>query len=246
MQKNNMKPLLLNADLGEGFAYDADIMPLIDIANIACGEHAGNLSTVQRTVAMAVNAGVAVCAHPGYPDRKNFGRLSLTMNRDALFDTLELQLLRIQNALLTHGQTLRYIKPHGALYNDCANDAALSTRFVEFCLTQNKQLTIIGLAGSTLLEIAQAHGMAVYAEVFIDRRYMACGNLTPRHEPGACIEDIDQACAQATQLAKYGQVTTIDQQLISLPVDTLCIHGDTASALALAQRVAKILAPFRP
>jgi len=233
--------ILLNADLGEGYAYDRELMPWLDLANVACAAHAGSDALIEQTIALALAHSVQISAHPGYADRENFGRVSMPLSRAEFSAMLLPQLERLRDALARHDQRLRFVKPHGALYNDCATNPALSEQLVQLCQAFDPGITMIGLAGSHLVERARAAGLSVYAEGFCDRRYLANGQLAPRNLADACIDDARLATRQAMQFIDQRSVTCIDGSVLTLPVDTLCVHGDSPAALAIAQQIGQQL-----
>lgn len=209
----------LNCDLGEGAAHDAELMPLITSANIACGAHAGDAATMRATVALARRHGVAVGAHPGFEDREHFGRRELALPAGEVRALVERQV----RALREFGP-LRHVKAHGALYNLAARDAALADAVAEAVRAVDAGLVLFALRGSELVRAGRARGLRVAEEVFADRTYRADGSLTPRAEPGALITDENEAVAQALRLAREG-------------TDTICLHGDGAHAVAFARRL---------
>ena len=213
----------LNCDLGEGAAHDADLMPLISSANIACGAHAGDEATMRRTLALARQHGVAAGAHPGYRDRANFGRIELAL---APADGLQLvteQLRTLQRVAGEMGIPLAHVKPHGALYNQAARDPVLADAIATAVQSVDPHLILFGLAGSALLRAGQTRGLRTAAEIFADRRYQPDGSLIPRTHPDALISDPAEACAQALRLLRAGRA------------DTLCIHGDGPGAVVFAR-----------
>ena len=209
----------LNCDLGEGAAHDAELMPLITSANIACGAHAGDRDTMRATVALAQAHDVTIGAHPGYADRVNFGRTEVPMSPRALG-----QLVLGQVAQLCDMATVRHVKPHGALYNLAARDAAVAAVIAEAVHALDASLVLFALRGSELGRAGRARGLRVAEEVFADRTYRADGSLTPRAEPGALITDVAESVAQALRFAHEG-------------ADTICLHGDGPHAVAFARRL---------
>ena len=247
----------LNADLGEhdGDGYSADVMllDLVSSANIACGKHAGSLEVMRRTVALAYERGVSIGAHPGYPDREGFGRRETGLSLDTIIGSFERQIENLAACCDAEGARLRYVKPHGALYNRAARDKNLASLLAASVARIDPTLVILGLAASFLQSEARDHGLQAAAEAFIDRNYMNDGTLVPRDRQGAAIEDAELAADRALNLATTGSVRTIDGTLISIAADSLCIHGDGANALAVV-RLARsrlenagfTIAPFAP
>ncbi len=232
--------ILLNADLGEGCDNDKAIMPFIDIANIACGGHAGDAETIKTTINQAKRHSVMIGAHPSYADKENFGRKVIPLSRKEFTQSINSQLSFIANISEQLNYPLSHIKPHGALYNQLADQTGLSNLFIHICKNFNPELIIIGLANSELTRSAKNLGMAVFEEGFIDRRYLNSGRLAPRSANNAVIHNTAEAYAQAKKILTQRKVTAIDGKDISLIVDTLCLHGDNANSLALSRRVSSL------
>jgi UPF0271 protein len=210
----------LNCDLGEldDAALEARLMQEITSANIACGGHAGDEETMERTVRLALAHGVKVGAHPGYPDRANFGRLDLAMSADEIEETVARQIGRLEAVATRLGATIVHVKPHGALYNLAACDRAVARAIGAAVRQWNPQAVMFGLAGSAMLDVWREMGLRAAAEGFADRRYEADGTLRSRRLPGALITDPAGAAAQAVRLARAGAI------------ETICLHGDTPGA----------------
>lgn len=213
----------LNADLGEGAGFDAELMPLITSANVCCGLHAGGPSEIRQTLLLAREHGVTVGAHPGYYDREHFGRRELDLSRDDLTALCEYQLGAVATLAVSFGLWLRYVKPHGALYNRaCAHretaDAIVATT-LEF------EYPLVGLPDSQLETAAHAHGLLFIPEGFADRRYRPDGSLVPRTEPDAFVQDPDEAVEQVEWLIRAKGIRTV------------CVHGDNPHAVAFAKAV---------
>lgn len=209
----------LNCDLGEGAGQDAELMPLVSSANIACGAHAGDAATMRATVALAQRHGVAIGAHPGFADRENFGR------REIVLSAAEVQaLVSGQIEALGAMARLTHVKPHGALYNLASRNAGVAAAVAEAVAAADRRLVLVALRGSELGRAGRARGLRVAEEVFADRSYRVDGTLIPRSEPGALITDEETAVAQALRLAREG-------------ADTICLHGDGAHAVAFARRL---------
>lgn len=218
-------PIDLNCDLGEGIGNDAALMPLITSANIACGLHAGDAVTMWQAVRLAKQHGVAIGAHPGYADRENFGRTSMSLALDAVRALLLYQIGALMAIAKAEGVALTHVKPHGALYNDAAKDMALAQVIAETVKQFDANLILVGLAGSRLIEAGRAIGLRVAREGFPDRAYNSDGSLMSRSLPGAIITDVAHVAAHAFELVHGGLI------------DTLCIHGDNAHAVACARAV---------
>ncbi len=236
----------LNADVGESYGAwvmgaDADLMPLITSANVACGAHAGDPLTMWRTVALAKRRGVAVGAHPGYPDRDGFGRRDLPMTPLELEASLLAQMGALSAIAGGLGIQLTHVKPHGALYNRAAADIELAAVVAGAVARLPKRLTLVGLAGSALIDAALAAGLPVADEAFADRAYEPDGSLRPRNLPGAVHTDPTLAAAQAVSIARDGRVRAHDGSTLDIRADTICIHGDTPGAAAIARAVREAL-----
>jgi len=225
----------LNCDLGEGSPHDAELMPLITSANIACGAHAGDEATMRQCIALALRYGVAIGAHPGYADRDYFGRRELELSLSEVFQLVQEQVRLLQALATVHGASLSHVKPHGALYNQAARDPLLATAIVEAIGQLDPSLVVFGLAGSELPRAARAIGLRAADEVFADRTYRENGSLTERNRPDALIEDPGIACAQVLRMIREGVVRTIDGTDFPVHPDTVCLHGDGPGAVAFAR-----------
>jgi len=235
------KLIQLNADVGEGCANDAAIIPLVDAVNIACGGHAGDRDSIAQTIAIAKQHGVSIGAHPSFPDRAGFGRNEMHLSAAALRQTIGQQLSLIESIARSMNYPLTHIKPHGALYNMAARDRALAEQLITICKDFNAELIIVGLTNGKLIEVANAQRLKVMREGFADRRYLANGQLAPRDRSDALIEHTDDALQQVTQILDLQSVTSIDNQVIPLPCDTLCLHGDGSTAMTLARSIADFI-----
>lgn len=213
----------LNCDVGEveDAAHEAALLDYITSANIACGGHAGDARTMDRTVRLALARGLRIGAHPGYPDRAGFGRVELPMSADEIAREVRRQIEALDAVVRAAGGTIAHVKPHGALYNRAARDAAVARAIGEGVAGWNPRVTLFGLAGSVMLDTWRAMGFAVEAEGFADRAYEPDGTLRPRSLAGALITDPAAAAAQALRLVREGRATTI------------CVHGDTPGAVAV-------------
>ncbi len=236
----------LNSDLGESFgAYtlgaDADLMPLITSANIACGYHAGDPLVMDYTVALARQYGVAVGAHPGYPDLAGFGRRKLEATETEIENFVLYQIGALAGFARAHGVTLRHVKPHGALYSVAASDMRAARAVARGVARYDPSLVLVGLANTALIQAAQQIGLKAANEGFCDRAYNADGTLRDRRQPGAVHATPERAAAQAVQLARDHNIRAYDGTIIPLEVDTLCIHGDTPHAVEYAQAIRRAL-----
>ncbi len=232
-----MASIDLNADLGEGESTTADLLALVSSCNIACGGHAGDRDSMSRAVLLAACAGVAVGAHPSYPDRAGFGRRSRHADGHALYETLSQQLGVLVNLAADHGLDLVHVKPHGALYHDAArfdDIAEIVARVVGECPGQP---AIVGPPAGRLPVAAGRLGLRYVAEAFADRRYRPDGSLVPRERPGAVLEDPAEVAAQAVSIATRGVVQTDAGTALGIAARTLCLHGDTPGALDIARAV---------
>jgi UPF0271 protein len=235
----------LNADVGEGLGPwpmgdDERLIPLVTSANVACGAHAGDPLTIERTVAIAVRHGVAVGAHPGYPDLVGFGRRDLEMTAAELRASVIQQVAGVAGFARAAGVTLTHVKAHGALYNRMARDAATADVVARAVAAVAPQAVFVALAGSVALDAGRAAGLRVAAEAFADRAYERDGSLRSRQLDGAILSTAEEAAAQALSLARDGRVRAHDGTELAVRADTICIHGDTpgAAAYATAVRVA--------
>jgi UPF0271 protein len=225
----------LNCDLGEfsefnTFTNDEKIMPWITSANIACGMHAGDPVTMDKTVRLAINHGVAIGAHPGFPDRPNFGREKMNLSISELKDTLICQIEAVKFCAEKYGRKLHHVKPHGALYNMAAVDPALSELIAAAIASVDKSLVLFGLSGSEMKPAALHTGLTYASEVFADRGYSDDGKLVPRNEKGAVILDAQTVISRAIQMVKNKCVESVSGKSIVLEADTICIHGDNPNA----------------
>ena len=236
----------LNCDMGESFGawsmgQDAQVMPWITSANIACGFHAGDFSTMQQSVLLAGKHGVAIGAHVSLPDLQGFGRRELQVTAAETYALTLYQIGALAAFARAAGTRVAHVKPHGALYNMAARDNALAEAIAQATRDFDATLILFGLAGSALTQAGAALGLRVAGEAFADRLYRADGSLTPRHEAGAVIHDVDAAVLQAVNIAGNGQAQTRDGATLHLGADTICVHGDRGDAAQFAQRLRQAL-----
>ena len=236
----------LNADVGESFgAYtigdDGAVMPWITSANIAAGFHAGDASVLRRTIRLARDHGVAVGAHPGFPDLTGFGRRELRVDPAEAEDFVLYQIAAVAGVAASEGVALAHVKPHGALYNMAARDAVLAAAIVRATAVFDPRLILFGLAGSKLLDEGRKAGLRVAAEAFADRAYQPDGSLAPRGEAGAVIEHDSEVVQRAIRMVTRETVLATDGSEIRVAADTICIHGDTAGAGSRAARLRREL-----
>jgi UPF0271 protein len=237
----------LNCDMGESFgAYvlgaDADIMPFITSANVAAGFHAGDPQVIDRTVALAVKHGVAIGAHPGFPDLVGFGRRAMSCAADEVEAMVLYQVAVVAGFAQAHGAALRHVKPHGALYNMAAQDHALALAIARGVARFGGRLILVGLSGSRAMQqAAEATGLRFVAEVFADRAYNPDGTLVSRRLPGAVHTDPTQAAAQAARMVKEHIVVAHDGTRVPIIAETICLHGDNPAASANARAIREAL-----
>ncbi|MCR2746862.1 LamB/YcsF family protein [Limnobacter parvus] len=228
--------MLINADLGEGCANDESLFALVDWANIACGGHAGDESSIRKACELALEHGVQVGAHPSYPDRAGFGRNKPQIERVQLLDELERQMDLFENIAAQFGCRTAHFKPHGQLYNDAAFLQAEADLVIHLAKAY-PHLKLVALAQSPLVDLARAAGVVVVEEAFPDRVYLPNGALAPRSEAGALIEAPQQVKAQALSIIRKGPLICLGGSSRVVMAQTLCVHGDTPQALANAQAV---------
>jgi UPF0271 protein len=232
----------LNADVGESLGPwpmgdDAALIPLVTSVNIACGFHAGDPRTMERTVSLAVSAGVAVGAHPGYPDLVGFGRRDLSMAAEDLEAAVVYQVGALRAFAQAAGVELRHVKVHGALYHRSASDPKQATAVARAVRRCSPDLVLVGLAGSELLRAGAEAGLRVAAEAFPDRVYEPDGTIRSRTLPGAVLTDSGAIAERAVRMARDGVVTAFDGSSVEVQADTLCLHGDTPGAAGHAGAV---------
>ncbi|SEM42741.1 UPF0271 protein [Gemmobacter aquatilis] len=248
----------LNSDLGEGFGAwkmgdDAAMLGIVSSANIACGFHAGDPRGILTTLREAASRGVAVGAHVSYPDLAGFGRRPMDVAPEDLTADVIYQIGALQGLARAAGTRVTYVKPHGALYNTIAQDAGQADAVIAALLALDPGLALMGLAGAPILARARAAGLRVVAEAFADRAYTATGALVSRRDPGAVLHDPAQVAARMLRLATDGVIDAADGTPLRLQADSICIHGDSPDAVAMARQIRATLlahgvtiAPFAP
>lgn len=241
-----MKCVDLNCDLGESFgAYtlgmDAEVIRHISSANVACGFHAADPLVMSRTVAMAKERGVAVGAHPGYPDLVGFGRRNLSVSPAEVKAMVQYQVGALQAFCTANDLKLQHVKPHGAMYNMAAKDRKLADAICQGIAEVDAGLILLGLSGSCLIDAARDMGLRCASEVFADRAYEDDGSLTPRGLEGAVITDEDAAIARVLQMVQQGTVTARSGKTISIQADSICLHGDGTKAVEFAKNIREAL-----
>lgn len=232
----------LNADLGEGCASDQALLQRVSSANIACGFHAGDAQTMLQSVRWAQAAGVAIGAHPAFPDRENFGRSAMQLPPETVYAQMIYQIGALKALAESEGARLVHVKPHGMLYNQAAADPVLADAIARAIHAVDSQLILVGLANSESIRAAAHYGLCTREEVFADRGYLRSGALVPRSEPGALIEDEQQAIEQTLTMVQQGRVKSITGEWVAVKAQTVCLHGDGAHALQFAQRLCEAFA----
>lgn len=231
----------LNCDMGEGCGNDAELMDYVSSVNIACGFHAGDAATMTKTVETAIEKGVAIGAHPGYPDRENFGRLAMNLSSTQIHDIVTEQLAALYEITATRGGKLNHVKPHGALYNQAARDAELAAAIAEAVFHFDPTLVLYGLSGSVSISEAERCGLRTASEVFADRTYQNDGSLTPRSDSDALIRDARTSLNQVLQMISEKSVNATDGRVIPIRAETICIHGDGENAVEFAKAINQAL-----
>ncbi|MBW8872917.1 MAG: LamB/YcsF family protein [Leifsonia sp.] len=232
----------LNSDLGESFGAwtlgdDAALLRIVSSANVACGFHAGDASTMLATCREAAANGVTVGAHVSYRDLAGFGRRAMDLPPGELRDEVLYQLAALTGLARVAGTAVRYVKPHGALYNRIVTDETQARAVVDAVAAFDPGLALLGLAGSAVERAADEAGLRFVREAFVDRGYRSDGSLVPRTEPGALLSDVREIAGRAVRMATAGTVEAADGTVIDVTVDSLCVHGDTPGAVAMAKAV---------
>ena len=236
----------LNSDMGEGFGVwemgnDLALLDYVDSTNIACGWHAGDPERMKKLVAAALHKQVMIGAHPSLPDLMGFGRREMAITPNDAYNFVLYQAGALQAFIRAQGGTLHHVKPHGAFYNQAARDKSLALAITQAVKDLGDDIILYGLASSCFVEAAKEINVPLWQEVFADRRYTSEGYLVPRTQPGALIENEDQAAAQALRMAQKGEVVALDGSIVKVQADTLCIHGDSPTALAFAKKIKTLL-----
>ncbi|WED24383.1 LamB/YcsF family protein [Vibrio sp. JC009] len=235
--------LMINCDMGESFGSwkmgaDAFVMPWIDMANIACGFHASDPYVMSETIKLAVENSVMIGAHPGYQDLQGFGRRSIAHTPEEIIQMCVYQIGALISLCHLYGTEVKYVKPHGALYNDMMKDPVIFEALTSACEHFSLPLMILSSGeNNRYLELADRKNVPLLFEAFADRTYTNEGLLTPRTMPGSVLTNSDDIYHQVMQLAKFQSVTSIDGQKIPIQADTICIHGDNEHSIAVAQRL---------
>lgn len=242
----------LNCDLGErgdeaGIGIDRELLRLVSSANIACGGHAGDDESMIRTVAAAIESGVALGAHPSFPDRPNFGRVAVELPTPQLMDVIAAQVDALLRVVMRHRGRMTHVKPHGALYHAAMRQADVAETVARAVARLGVPLILVGQAGAPALDVWKSMGFPVAAEAFADRRYEADGALRDRRHANALLGTSDETAQQAIRIATGAGVPTLAGTLVPVQADTICLHSDTPDAAARARSVrdALVLAGVR-
>ncbi len=232
--------------MGESFGAwrmgsDAELMNYVSSVNIACGFHAGDATTMRKTVELAVEKGVAIGAHPSYPDLQGFGRRDMSLSMQEVFDIVLYQVSALKGICEASGGKLHHVKPHGALYNRAARDGELAHGIARAVWKIDPNLVVYGLSGSYLITEAEKYGLQTASEVFADRTYTVDGTLTPRSHPDAVIGNTQDAVAQVLQMIGSGTVTAATGETIPIKAETICVHGDGDHAVEFAIEIRRAL-----
>ncbi|HXI27760.1 MAG TPA: 5-oxoprolinase subunit PxpA [Vicinamibacterales bacterium] len=232
----------INSDLGESFGaysigHDEGLMHAITSANVAAGFHAGDPSVLRDTIRLAKASGVAVGAHPGFPDLVGFGRRELNVTAREAEDMVLYQIAAVAGVAAAEGVRIQHVKPHGALFNMAVRNAELSAAIARAVAAYDRRLILFGLPGSEILAAGRAAGLRVAAEVFADRAYEADGSLASRRKPGSVIHDADAVVARTVRMVNDRTVVATDGSVVPLEADTICVHGDTPGSDALAAKI---------
>jgi UPF0271 protein len=241
-----MTSIDLNCDMGEScgtniIGNDEGIMPYLSSANIACGFHGGTPSVMHHTVKLAMRHGVAIGAHPSYPDLEGFGRREMNLSAAEVYDLVIYQVSALSGIVKVCGGQLHHVKPHGALYNMAARDAAIAMAIADAIADMNASLILYGLSGSELIKAGKARGLRTCSEVFSDRHYQDDGSLTPRTKPHAFITSTNTAVARVLRMVKENIVISDLGNPVSIEAETICIHGDGVHAVHFAKEIREAL-----
>ncbi len=229
----------LNSDLGEGALFDADIIPLITSANIACGFHAGDCALMKKTVGLCKANSVSFGAHPGYPDRENFGRTNMDVTSEQVYEYTLYQLGALGAFAEASGVKMSHVKPHGAMYNMAAKNKELSNAIADAVKDYDDSLILLALSGSEMIKAAKAKGIKYASEVFADRAYESDGTLRARKLEGSMITDENEAINRVIRMIKEGKVTSYTGEDIDIEAHSVCVHGDGEKALDFVRALNK-------
>ncbi|WP_020566325.1 5-oxoprolinase subunit PxpA [Trinickia symbiotica] len=231
------KTVDLNVDIGEGFAHDSELLEYATSVNVACGWHAGDPLTMRRITSKAIRSGVAIGAHPSFPDRENFGRIPMDLPLEELYAGVQYQVGALAAVVAGLSGRITHVKPHGALYNQAEEDADLAFAIARAVRDLDPELAVFGLAGGQLVRAARDEGLVAIEEGFVDRSYTPEGKLVPRSQPNAVLTSDDLACEQAISMVRDNQVRALDGSRVHIRPETLCLHGDGPHAVVFAGRI---------
>lgn len=236
----------LNSDLGESYGSwsmgnDEQILPIVSSANIACGFHAGDPKSILQTLKQAAHLKVSVGAHVSYPDLVGFGRRNMDVAYDELYADVLYQISALQGLAQVAGTSVRYVKPHGALYNTIATNLVQAKAVIDAILAYDSSLVLVALAGSPLIEFARKQGLRVVSEAFADRAYHRDGTLVSRRQEGAVLHDVEMIAERVLDMIKKKGVISIEGEFTPLKADTICLHGDSLGALQMAKVIRQTL-----
>jgi UPF0271 protein len=231
----------LNSDLGEGAGHDEELLALVTSANIACGFHAGDATTIRQSIESARDRNVAVGAHPSLFDRENFGRKELSVTNDEVFEAVVYQLGVFQAIAEARGVRSNHVKPHGALYNMAVRDNVLAEAVSRAISKVDRRLILFAPHRSSLVRAAEATGLQIAHEVFADRHYLSNGSLVPRSRPDALLHDPNEAAARVVRMLREGKVRSVDGVDIDVRAETVCVHGDTPGAVEFTRALRSLL-----
>lgn len=241
-----MHSIDLNSDLGESFGAwrmgdDAAMLDIVTSANVACGFHAGDPAGILQTLKAAAEKNVTIGAHVSYPDKVGFGRRNMDVASDELTADVIYQIGALQALAKAAGTSVRYVKPHGALYNTIAHDRRQAMAVIEAIRAIDPALVLVALAGSPLIELARSEGLQCVAEAFADRAYTSEGTLVSRREPGAVLHDPVLVAQRMLRLVQSGSIEAIDGSLVRIEADSICVHGDSPAAVEMARELRRVL-----
>ena len=236
------KKIDLNSDLGEGFGKykavnDEKIMESITSANIACGYHAGDPLIMEKSVKLAIKHGVAIGAHPGFPDLMGFGRRKIEVSVEEVRDYVIYQVGALMAFVHALGGNMQHVKPHGALYNMACQDYKIAYAVAKAVYDVDKELILVGLSNSQILKAGRDVGLKVASEVFADRAYTQDGSLLSRNMKGAVLDNIDQILSRSLEMVEKGTITTINGSKIKIEADTICVHSDTPKSVEITRKL---------
>lgn len=230
-----MQTIDLNADLGEGTGDDPAMLEIVTSVNIACGAHAGDPETMFATLSRAAECGAVVGAHPGYPDRDGFGRRVIPMSPSEIERMIAAQIGALSGVAALAGARVRYVKPHGALANLAADEPEVAAAIARAIRAVDAGLAVLAISGTALEGAARDHGLVAFSEIFADRAYLPTGRLVPRSAPGAVLHDPEEVAARLNEMLVTGRMPVLGGTPIELVAQSVCVHGDTPGAVALAR-----------